>query len=109
MIIKNIKTENWNLRLKAVIKYVSSLTLGAYLLSWIFDKIYYSLLLQKVPVMVQRLEYMGIMVLAIGISSLLLSAVITFLSNQITKGIKLLINQVSICIHKFQLKQKQEN
>lgn len=91
-IVKNINTQNWSLRLKAALKYISSLTLGAYLLSWIFDKIYYPVLIEKIPSIVLRLKYMGIMVLVVSVSSLLLSAVVTFLSSQILKLIRMLIS-----------------
>ena len=88
-IIKNLNFQNWNLRFKAVIKYISSLTLGAYLLSWIADQVFYPILLQRVPDMFLRLEYMGIMILVVCVFSLLMSIVVTFLGNQFTIFIKL--------------------
>lgn len=89
LIIKNLNYQNWNLHIKAIIKYISSLTLGAYLLSWIADQVCYPILSKKVPDMFMRLEYMGIMILIVCVLSLLMSTVVTFFGNQITKFIRL--------------------
>ena len=91
LIIKKIDTRNWNSRLKQVLKYLSSLCLGAYLLSWIFDDFYYSVLNARVSVMVLRLNYFPLMVLLVGISSLCASAVITFLCQAAAKYIHKLL------------------
>lgn len=61
------------------LKVISDLSLGAYLLSYIFDKKFYPILIEKVPEMQNRLEYYIIIVFAVFICSLLLSAVINIL------------------------------
>ena len=85
MILKKIKTDNWNIKAKKIIKYIASLCLGAYLVSWIFDTLFYPSLLEKVPSMVQRLKYMGVIVPLIILCSLLLSVIITFISKLVLK------------------------
>ena len=105
LIVKNIDTQSWNVKVKALIKYISSLTLAAYLLSWIGDKIFYPVLHQKIPNMIYRLEYMGIMVIVLSVFSLLLSVVVTFLSNQILKLIHFFIKKVQEHKNKAKLKK----
>ena len=105
LIVKNLDTQNWNLKFKAIIKYIASLTLAAYLLSWIGDQIFYPVLHQKIPNMVYRLEYMGIMVIVLSVFSLLLSAMVTFLSNQILKLIHFFIKKAQEHKNKTQLKK----
>lgn len=61
------------------LKVISDLSLGAYLLSYIFDKKFYPILIEKVPEMQNRLEYYIIIVLSVFICSILLSAVINIL------------------------------
>ena len=88
MIVKKIPTKQWNWRIKTGIKYISSLCLGAYLLSWIFDTMYYPILAEKVPEMIYRLEYMPIMIIAVATSALLLSVVVTFIGSQLMKYVR---------------------
>lgn len=94
LLIKNRNTEHWNVKLKFVIKYIGSLCLGAYLVSWIFDTIFYAKLINMIPVVEFRFGYMPIMVVVIGICSLLLSIPITFISNQVAKGCNLIILKI---------------
>lgn len=94
IIIKNINTQNWNVHLKNSIKYVASLCLGGYLVSWIFDHLFYPILVQKVPVMVYRLEYFIPMFLAVAGCSLLLSAALNLINHWITKFIDKILGKV---------------
>ena len=55
---------------------LSDLSLGAYLVSWIFDDIFYSLLDQIQPVVAYKLEYYPLVITVICACSLGLSAVI---------------------------------
>ena len=91
MILKNIDTTNWNLKIKKIIKYISSLCLGGYLISWIFDTIFYGELIRRIPIILERFIYMPVMVLMIGVSSLALSVLVTFLGNQITRIVNLFL------------------
>ncbi len=59
--------------------YISKLTLGAYLCSWIFDVIFYKILNNNVPDMHQRLNYFIIIVPAVYICSLALSALLNLI------------------------------
>ena len=85
MIIKNINTIHWNVNLKGVIKYISGITLGAYLVSWIFDSIFYPILNSKVELAVMRFSYFIPMVLTIAVCSLFLSAIISGIYNVVAK------------------------
>ena len=65
--------------------YISKLTLGAYLCSWIFDEVFYKILNSNVSDMHKRLDYFIIIVPAVYICSLLLSAVLNWIYNIISK------------------------
>ena len=97
MIIKNISTENWKPGVKSATKYISDLTLSAYLVSWIFDQMFYPILMEKIPKMVLRLEYICIMIIAVTICSLLLSCIVTFLSGVLTRLVKNSLNRLLHC------------
>ena len=56
---------------------ISGLCLGGYLISWVFDTIFYPMLLEKVPVVQQRVEYYFLIVPAVTILSLLATYVIS--------------------------------
>ncbi len=72
-----------NIKIPAILqkplKLISDLSLGAYLLSYIFDNKFYPIFIEKVPEMQHRLEYYIIMVSAVFVCSLLLSAAINIL------------------------------
>lgn len=61
---------------KACIKYLSELTLGAYLISYIFDNYFYTKLNTAVPVFYDKQPYFFIIVPLVFICSMLASAVI---------------------------------
>lgn len=58
---------------KTVFSTVSEVSLGAYLVSWIFDQIFYSLLNDTVPTMVSRLPWFFVLVPAVFLCSVCLS------------------------------------
>lgn len=59
--------------LKWVLEWISKLSLGMYLLSWIFDQRYYSRLNSAVAVVPERIAYYPLMVLAVFGTSAMLS------------------------------------
>ncbi len=59
-----------------IFKNVSGLCFASYLVSWIFDSYFYAILIEKVPKMIDRLQYYIIIVPIIFICSLLLSFII---------------------------------
>ena len=61
---------------KSALAMVSNWALGAYLVSWIFDSVLYRMLSNHVAVMHYRLEWFPVIVLAVAICSLALSAVL---------------------------------
>ena len=63
---------------------ISDLTLGIYLVSFIFDSWYYPILNENITPMVNRLPYYFLMVPCVFISSLILSAVLNLLEKLIT-------------------------
>ncbi|MBQ9507254.1 MAG: acyltransferase [Clostridia bacterium] len=58
---------------------VSDLTLGVYLCSYIFDRVFYRMLLERVPVMQDRLPYYFVVVPTVFVCSLAVSAAIEIL------------------------------
>lgn len=60
---------------------ISSLCLGGYLVSWIYDAWFYPLLLQKVPEMIYRMEFYFIIVPAVYVLSLLTSFLLSLVQQ----------------------------
>lgn len=88
LMVTNIKTDTWNLKWKAFLKYASSLCLGTYLLSWIFDSTFYPILNAKISYMPDRLYYSIPIVLTVFLCSLLLSALIQLIYTLIHFTVK---------------------
>lgn len=65
---------------------LSDLCLGAYLLSWIFDQIFYPMLAAVQPVMNRRLEYFVLIVPAVYLCSLCLSACLNAVYRLLASG-----------------------
>ena len=84
-----IKTNNLPEFIKAVITKISALSLGIYLVSWIFDDYFYAILNAKILVMTDRLPYFFIMVPIVFICSFILS----YITDLIYKGINHLISK----------------
>lgn len=85
MILKRIDTTTWNVKIKKGIQAISSVTLGAYLVSWIFDTIFYPTLNAKISSIPVRFNYFIPMVLLISASSLCLSAILNQMNKVILK------------------------
>ena len=75
------------------LKTISGLCFASYLVSWIFDNYFYSILIEMVPKMTDRLPYYLIIVPIVFVCSLLLSYVISkvqafieFISKKLTKA-----------------------
>ena len=73
-----------------ILEKISGLCLGGYLVSWIFDDIFYPLLAKKVPAIIDRLEYFVVIVPVVFILSLLASYVLSILQSLIEKGFGLI-------------------
>jgi len=69
-----MRCENWRVGLRKGAAMVSNWVLGAYLVSAIFDDVLYELLKQQVTTMHYRLEWFPVIVLAVAVCSLALSA-----------------------------------
>lgn len=72
---------------------LSDLCLGAYLVSWIFDNVFYNLLNQIQPVVAYTLEYYPVVVLSVFICSLALSAVLNLVYQLLAKLIRTVLPQ----------------
>lgn len=91
LIIKNLRLENINVKVKFALWKISDLVLGTYLLSFIFDSIYYYEILNKnTPDFYTRFAFMPLMMLCVFVSALLSSAVI----NLIAFGIEFVYKQI---------------
>ena len=92
LIISKLKLENINVKAKFALWKISDLVLGAYLLSCIFDSIYYYEILNKnTPDFYARFPYMPLMILCVFVSSLLAS----FIINLIAAGIEFCWKKIS--------------
>ena len=88
----NIKTDNLPKFAKGAIKYLSDISLGAYLLSYVADTIIYTHLKQQVPQMLDRLVWFVPTVIAVTILSLFGSAIINAIWALLTKLVKMIFS-----------------
>ncbi len=81
VLLSRIRTKNWPNGVKTVLWKISDLTLGIYLISYIFDELIYEVLKKNVPVMVDRLPYYFITVPLCFICSLAASFIMSQLER----------------------------
>lgn len=72
----NLKYDRFPRPLATLFRVVSELSFGAYLVSWIFDQIFYRMLNDSVGEMPRRLTYMPLIVAAVLVCSVALSALL---------------------------------
>lgn len=96
-LIININYDKLPNRLVRIIQKISGLSLGGYLVSWIFDSELYPILSTKVPSVTHRLEYYIIIVPAIFILSLLSSYLLSKIQFLIEKSYSFICKT----IHKY--------
>lgn len=87
ILLLNINTERIPLFFKRFFAVIADLALGIYLVSYILDQICYPVLLEKVPVMPQRLEWYAVIVPVVFVGSSLLSLVLNGIYSLGEKGI----------------------
>ena len=106
LIIKNLKLDNINVKVKFVLWKVSDLVLGTYLLSFIFDAIYYYEFLNKNTTdFYARFPFMPLMILCVFVSALISSGII----NLIAAGIEFCYKKIcNLCKEKFSKKHIDE-
>lgn len=106
LIIKNLKLDNINVKVKFVLWKVSDLVLGTYLLSFIFDAIYYYEFLNKSTTdFYARFPFMPLMILCVFVSALISSGII----NLIAAGIEFCYKKIcNLCKEKFSKKHIDE-
>lgn len=85
LLLLNIKEERHSDTLKNIVYTISDLSLGAYLVSWIFDHAFYQMLNQKISEFPARLPFFLLIVPAVFLCSLMLSAVINLCYHQAQK------------------------
>ncbi len=77
--------------MKKILAHLSDLCLGAYLMSYIADQLFYPILRYRVPVVTDRMYYFIPMVLLVGITSLILSQLINWIYQMIAWLIGLIV------------------
>lgn len=80
--------------LKTVLKWLSDLALGAYLVSYIFDSEFYPVLKEHIPLFTERFRYFPVIVLAVFLCSMILSAVLNLIYNGLYLITKMVIKRV---------------
>jgi len=90
----NLDYSNVNAKIVGFLKRLSSLCLGAYLVSFIFDKIFYPILAKAVPIMQERVFYYFVIVPIIFALSLSLSWVLSIIEKLIIKFFGLFFKNV---------------
>lgn len=106
LIISKLKLENINVKAKFVLWKISDLVLGTYLVSFIFDSIYYYEILNKnTPDFYARFPFMPLMILCVFVSALISSGII----NLIAAGIEFCYKKIcNLCKEKFSKKHIDE-
>lgn len=91
----NLNYDRLSSKTASFLRKLSGLCLGGYLVSWVFDSIFYPILLEKVPDMHRRLEYYVIIVPLVFVLSLIasygiskLQALLEFVYAAIVNGIR---------------------
>ncbi len=77
----NLSYEKVSANISKIIAKISELTLGAYLISWIFDNYLYQILRKNVETMTQRLYWFPVMVVLVVIGSLIASYIMNLIYN----------------------------
>jgi surface polysaccharide O-acyltransferase-like enzyme len=90
VVLSNINLSNANGKVLKVLTHFSELTLGAYLMSYIFDEMIYTELRNAVPDMLDRFYYYPITVLTSFIGAFILSEILSL----IYKTFCLIVNKV---------------
>ena len=85
-LLSSINTEKYPVWLKRVLMIISDCCLGGYLVSYIFDNLFYAELNANVKLMTHRLEWYFLIVPAVFICSLLLSFVLNLIYDGIAVG-----------------------
>lgn len=91
ILLKRIKTECCPNGLKMFLWKVSDLALGTYLISYIFDTLFYKILNEAVPSMPDKLPYYFLIVPAVFIASALASWLMNFIAHWAIVGYKKLV------------------
>lgn len=76
ILIKDLNLEKWPNTIKKAVVKISELSLGIYLCSGIFDTIFYKVLCNQVPIMVERLNYFIIIAPIVFLCSTMLAAIL---------------------------------
>ena len=92
MFLNKINFKNVSVKVQKVVAYISNLVFGAYLLSRMCDLVVYKFFNSKVAY-VDRIYYAPLTVLAVFISSLLLSFIANNILNLLTKLFNLVISK----------------
>ncbi len=90
LFLLNLPSERLSSPFKKVLSFISDLTLGGYLLSYIFDQYFYTKLNAKVEVVTDRIVYFLPMVIIVSICSLLLSLAVNLLYKFLVKAISVI-------------------
>ena len=91
-----MQTENWPVAVKKILEKGAGLCLGAYLLSYIFDSMFYPVLNSHVPDVIYRLEYMPVMVPCVFLCSMGLSWVIDLIYRLLYKMIGAVLSRCHV-------------
>ncbi len=90
LFLLNLPSERLPSPFKTVLSFISDLTLGGYLLSYIFDQYFYAKLNARVEVVTDRIIYFVPMVAVVSICSLLLSLAVNLLYKAFIKALSVI-------------------
>ena len=102
--ISKLKTDKLPKAVKIPLKYLSDISLGAYLLSYIADSFIYTRLNKDVPLIADRFVWFVPVVLLVAVASLTGSAIINLLWSLLAKFAKFIFQKIK---NKFTKKQEE--
>lgn len=82
-LLSRVKIKNNNVNFKYVLWKISDLVLGAYLISYVFDSVAYSVLNTHIKILPNKLLYYPIVVLYVFVTSLMASALLNVIARAI--------------------------
>ncbi len=96
LLLKQVPMDRAPRWLKWVVGKCAQLSLGIYLLSWCFDVVFYAILLEKVPGMLDRLFWYPVVVPAVFLCSALVAQALEWVRAAITHALNALFPQLGL-------------
>lgn len=99
--LANLDMSRLPITAKRILALLSDCCLGAYLVSWIFDQVFYKIVNAHMPIMQDKIVYFPIIISVIYLCSLVTSAGINFLIGSVSKIIQSIASKSKLNTESF--------